>query len=484
MPRPVSHTCRLRAAPRAAAADEHAAAFGVAHRVARRCCARCAPPAPGRCARRPRSGASTRRMPLRRGLGAWSAAHALAASAGSAKVGDAAATMPASSREMSSSAVEQAVQRLDRAVEVLDQALRLGVHAACAQRADEHAQRVHRLAQVVAGRGQEARLGDVGLFGQRLLALHGLEQVDVLEAQAQRGHQVGVEAPAQQQEGAAEDETHQRQRLVQRVAARRAPQHEGQHRRHHVGPHGGQPAAEGRHRARRGGRDEQHDDQLLGGVGRHQPARRRRPRPGRRTAWRRCTSAPRRATARPAAAGAGTAGWSPGAARSRRRRRRATGRRTRGVCASMYSSTPHSTSAPTRAMFSATAAVRYSVRICSTCTALGVAARCCVFTGGLHAHCSGRSRPGAAACAYDAGVHTSRHQALQWLLCRDPDRRPAARVRSTRRRLAPTSGWPKRRAFPAAPSARARAAHAAEVALGAQPARAARRCCIRWRISS
>ena len=68
-----------------------------------------------------------------------------------------------------------------------------------------------------------------------------------------------------------EDNAHQRQRMVQRVATRGAPQHEGQQRRHGVGVGGGQVAAEGRHRARRGGRDEQHDHQLRGGVGCHQP---------------------------------------------------------------------------------------------------------------------------------------------------------------------------------------------------------------------
>ena len=61
---------------------------------------------------------------------------------------------------------EQAFQRVDRAVDAVDQVRHLGIGAdAVAQRLGEQAQRMQRLAQVVAGGGEELRLGAVGRLG-------------------------------------------------------------------------------------------------------------------------------------------------------------------------------------------------------------------------------------------------------------------------------------------------------------------------------
>jgi hypothetical protein len=60
---------------------------------------------------------------------------------------------------------EQAFQRVDRFVDAVHQRGHLGVVAALAQRLRKQAHGVQRLAQVVAGGGEELRLGAVGGFG-------------------------------------------------------------------------------------------------------------------------------------------------------------------------------------------------------------------------------------------------------------------------------------------------------------------------------
>ena len=60
---------------------------------------------------------------------------------------------------------KQAVERVDAAVDAVDQLHRLVVAGLLAQRLGEQSQRVQRLAQVVAGGGEELRFGAVGQLG-------------------------------------------------------------------------------------------------------------------------------------------------------------------------------------------------------------------------------------------------------------------------------------------------------------------------------
>ena len=65
-------------------------------------------------------------------------------------------------------AIEQAAQRLHRARDAVHQLSALRGQRMPLQHADEQAQRMHGLAQVVAGGRQEARLGQVAAFGRHL----------------------------------------------------------------------------------------------------------------------------------------------------------------------------------------------------------------------------------------------------------------------------------------------------------------------------
>ena len=71
-------------------------------------------------------------------------------------------------------AIEQAAQRLHRARDAVHQLSALRGQRMPLQHADEQAQRMHGLAQVVAGGRQEARLGQVAAFGRHLLVLQPL----------------------------------------------------------------------------------------------------------------------------------------------------------------------------------------------------------------------------------------------------------------------------------------------------------------------
>ena len=66
--------------------------------------------------------------------------------------------------------VEQQLHRRGGGLDVVDQGLRFGLLIARFQRGDEQRQRVQRLPQVVAGGGEEARLGVVGALGHVLFA--------------------------------------------------------------------------------------------------------------------------------------------------------------------------------------------------------------------------------------------------------------------------------------------------------------------------
>ena len=74
-------------------------------------------------------------------------------------------TPPLSMRRDVEQLGEQALERVDRFVDAVDELRDLGVVGARAQGLGEQAHRVQRLAQVVAGGGEELRLGAVGDLG-------------------------------------------------------------------------------------------------------------------------------------------------------------------------------------------------------------------------------------------------------------------------------------------------------------------------------
>ena len=72
---------------------------------------------------------------------------------------------PLSRREISSSAPKISSTAFERGIDVGDQAGVLAVALPLGQRRDVEARGVERLQDVVAGAGEEARLGDIGLLG-------------------------------------------------------------------------------------------------------------------------------------------------------------------------------------------------------------------------------------------------------------------------------------------------------------------------------
>ena len=72
---------------------------------------------------------------------------------------------PVSSREMSSSARENLFDRLERGVDILDQTGVLAGALALDQAGDIEPRGVERLQDVVARRGDEAGLGNIGVVG-------------------------------------------------------------------------------------------------------------------------------------------------------------------------------------------------------------------------------------------------------------------------------------------------------------------------------
>ena len=83
---------------------------------------------------------------------------------------------------------EQALERVDRLVDAVDELRHLGLVGALAQRLGEQAHRVQRLAQVVAGGGEELGLGAVGDLGLAARRVGG----ELLGAQL-RGERVGAQ---------------------------------------------------------------------------------------------------------------------------------------------------------------------------------------------------------------------------------------------------------------------------------------------------
>ncbi len=83
-------------------------------------------------------------------------------------------------------AAEQSAQRADRGLDMVEQPTRFAIHLMRAQRGDEQTHGMHRLPQVVARGGEEARLGNVGFFGERFLTTQILHQLLVLMSQPDR----------------------------------------------------------------------------------------------------------------------------------------------------------------------------------------------------------------------------------------------------------------------------------------------------------
>ncbi len=84
-------------------------------------------------------------------------------------------------------AIEQSRHRLDGQVLFLEDLLAFTVANHAPQRAVEQAERLQRLAQIVAGRGEEAALGDVGVLGFAARLFEGLLGLLALADVADRG---------------------------------------------------------------------------------------------------------------------------------------------------------------------------------------------------------------------------------------------------------------------------------------------------------
>ena len=80
--------------------------------------------------------------------------------------------------------VEQLLHRIHGAAHVADELVSVGRQRSVLQRLHEQFESVQRLAQIVAGYSEEARLGDVRLLGGLLLSAQLLHQLEVLQPNA------------------------------------------------------------------------------------------------------------------------------------------------------------------------------------------------------------------------------------------------------------------------------------------------------------
>ena len=147
--------------------------------------------------------------------------------------------------------VELAAQGLQRQVHLVGDLARALVQRRHHQRRAEQCQRVHGLAQVVAGRRQKTRLGAVGGLGQlqrvaQLLA--GVKGFAVAQVGVARQHHQKAAVDAEQQQH------HQRRAPVPAITRRGQHPHPVQHQRHqqrqHIGQEHRQITHHRRHRAR------------------------------------------------------------------------------------------------------------------------------------------------------------------------------------------------------------------------------------------
>ena len=130
------------------------------------------------------------------------------------------------------------------------------------QGADEQAERVDRLAQIVACRGQEGGLGQARLFGDVLLALQIRGQLFGSNPQADDLPERSVRGDPDRAHPADVDQHQPEAGVPHRIGGRQGLDHEGDRRRQKDAEEGRQVGAEGRDRAGGHGEHHQHDDQL------------------------------------------------------------------------------------------------------------------------------------------------------------------------------------------------------------------------------
>ena len=94
-------------------------------------------------------------------------------------------------------AVTKAVERADGILDLPDKASAGLVERPVAQCADEHAERVHRLPEIVAGGSEKTRLGEIGRIGHFLLALEIVGEIQVCKLQLKRVDQQSAKGVGQ-----------------------------------------------------------------------------------------------------------------------------------------------------------------------------------------------------------------------------------------------------------------------------------------------
>ncbi len=156
---------------------------------------------------------------------------------------------------------EQAVGRRHRSLDLIDDMDALRRHGDVPQGADEEAERMDGLAQVVAGCGQEGRFREVGLLGQLLLAAQAVGQHLGLDAKADQFREVPVGGQSQTRHDRHEDDHQRPSRLLQGMGRHQAPDRERHGGGKEHGGEGRQIEAERRDRSHRQGEagvDHQH----------------------------------------------------------------------------------------------------------------------------------------------------------------------------------------------------------------------------------
>ncbi len=92
--------------------------------------------------------------------------------------------------------LEQRFHGLGGLVDALDDVVQALAAGALGQQADQQGHRVQRLAQVMAGRGEEARLHRIGLFERACLGGQRRHQAGVLVAEFDHAHEAAMKGPA------------------------------------------------------------------------------------------------------------------------------------------------------------------------------------------------------------------------------------------------------------------------------------------------
>ena len=119
--------------------------------------------------------------------------------------------------------IEQAVHRSDGAFDLFHQPPHLVGHRMAGEGADKHAERMDRLAKVVARGCEKPRLRQIGFLRHLLLPPQILRQRILLEARAERFHGIHIGSPSQHVHRRHEDYDQRRHREVKRVALKYVP---------------------------------------------------------------------------------------------------------------------------------------------------------------------------------------------------------------------------------------------------------------------